>query len=57
MTPPLPRLLVVDDERDIRERLAASMRLSGYTVDTAECGMEALDVASTVRPDLMVPTW
>jgi two-component system OmpR family response regulator len=48
------RLLVVDDEQDIRELLAASLRFSGFEVFTADNGREALDAVTTVAPDLVV---
>jgi two-component system OmpR family response regulator len=48
------RLLVVDDEPDIVELLSASLRFAGYDVATAGSGKEALDMASTFRPDLVL---
>ena len=48
------RLLVVDDEPDIRELLAASLRFSGFEVLTAANGWEALDAVSSSQPDLLV---
>jgi two-component system OmpR family response regulator len=54
MSEPEARLLVVDDEPDIRELLAASLRFSGFEVVTAGNGWEALDAVSGERPDLVV---
>jgi two-component system OmpR family response regulator len=48
------RLLVVDDEPNIVELLAASLRFSGFDVDTAQSGREALDLVPKTRPDLIV---
>ena len=48
------RLLVVDDEPNIRELLAASLRLAGFEVATATGGLQALQVAQRQRPDLVV---
>ncbi|GAA0385318.1 DNA-binding response regulator [Acrocarpospora corrugata] len=48
------RLLVVDDEPNIRELLAASLRLAGFEVVIAADGREAVLMAERVRPDLMV---
>jgi len=48
------RLLVVDDEPNIVELLAASLRYAGFDVATAMSGAEALDVARRFRPDLLV---
>ncbi|MGW4424705.1 response regulator transcription factor [Streptosporangium sp. NPDC004631] len=48
------RLLVVDDEPNIRELLSASLRRSGFEVVTAVDGREAVHFAERVRPDLVV---
>ena len=39
-----PRILVVDDERSMRELLAIVLRREGYEVLLAENGRTALDV-------------
>jgi CheY-like chemotaxis protein len=49
-----PRVLLVDDQPDIVESLALILRGSGYSVHTAEDGVWALQVAETLRPDVMV---
>jgi two-component system OmpR family response regulator len=51
---PEARLLVVDDDADIVELLAASLRFSGFEVTTARNGRDALALASSARPDLIV---
>ena len=51
---PEARLLVVDDEPNIRELLSASLRFAGFEVATAADGQQALSVAAEFRPDLMV---
>jgi two-component system OmpR family response regulator len=48
------RLLVVDDEPNILELLSASLRFAGFDVATASNGNDALKVAETYRPDLVV---
>jgi len=48
------RLLVVDDEPNIRELLSASLRYAGFDVITAADGREAVQLAERTRPDLMV---
>ena len=48
------RLLVVDDEPNILELLAASLRFAGFEVATAKSGREAVDRAAEFRPDLLV---
>ena len=51
---PEARLLVVDDEPNIRELLSTSLRFAGFEVHTAADGQEALRQAEKVRPDLLV---
>ena len=51
---PEARLLVVDDEPNILELLATSLRFAGFEVATAVNGREALAEARRLRPDLVV---
>ena len=39
-------ILIVDDEKPIRDSIARHYRLKGYEVDTAENGLDALDKLS-----------
>ncbi|GGM82143.1 DNA-binding response regulator [Longimycelium tulufanense] len=48
------RILVVDDDRAVRESLRRSLQFNGYQVDLASDGREALDAVSERRPDAMV---
>lgn len=48
------RVLVVDDERDIRDLLAAALAEEGYAVRVACDGAQALDVAHEARPDVVL---
>lgn len=48
------RILVVDDEPDIRAGLADILTLEGYTVEAAASGAEALQLLAYHRFDLMV---
>ena len=49
------KILVVDDERAVRESLRRALELEGYEVELAENGREALDrVASEADPDAVV---
>lgn len=47
-------MLVVDDETNIVELLAVSLRFQGFEVDTATTGPAALDRAREVRPDAVI---
>jgi two-component system OmpR family response regulator len=51
---PEARLLVVDDEPNIRELLSASLRFAGFDVAVAADGQQALTAARKDRPDLLV---
>ena len=53
-TTPEARLLVVEDEPNIRELLATSLRFTGFEVHTADDGGSALRAAKDVDPDLVV---
>lgn len=48
------RLLVVDDEANIVELLAASLRYAGFEVTTAGSGAEAVRLAQAEPPDLVL---
>lgn len=48
------RILVVDDDRAVRESLRRSLSFNGYTVDLAEDGVEALEAITHERPDAVV---
>lgn len=48
------KLLVVDDEPNIRDLLASSLRFAGFTVTTAGDGLTALDLVQKDAPDLIV---
>ena len=51
---PRPLVLIADDNRDTREMYALYLNMTGYGVETAEDGHEAIIKARTVRPDLIV---
>ena len=51
---PEARLLVVDDEPNIRELLATSLRFAGFEVHAAADGLSALKLAKDGEPDLVV---
>jgi DNA-binding response OmpR family regulator len=48
------RVLVVEDDEEIADVLRRSLRTEGYEVRTSPDGVEALDVASSFLPDVVV---
>jgi DNA-binding response OmpR family regulator len=48
------RVLVVDDELDVREMLEDALAYFGYEVQAAITAEEALDVFPTFRPDIVL---
>jgi PAS domain S-box-containing protein len=49
-----PRVLIVDDNADVVDSLAALLRRSGYLAHTATDGASALTLVETIRPDVIV---
>src|SRR5699024_4136061 len=54
MTEPEASILVVDDEPNIRELLATSLRFAGFDVRSAPDGGTALRLAREAAPDLVL---
>ena len=50
----IPRVLVVDDEPNIRELVQVALKFHGCQVTTAASGADALRQVDMVRPDLIV---
>ena len=48
------RILIVDDEDDIREFIGYNLRKEGYQIFTATNGAEAIEVAKQVVPHLII---
>ena len=48
------RILVVDDNRDAAASLALLLKISGNETQTAYDGLEAIDVAASFRPDVVL---
>lgn len=56
----MARILIIDDENEIRESLRELLQASGYTVDTAKDGFEGLQQmraapADVVLCDMLMP--
>ncbi len=47
-------ILIVDDEEEIRKTLSRHFEFDGYNVDTAENGIEALDIMSKKRMEVVI---
>ncbi len=47
-------ILVAEDERDIRELIAFTLKYHGFDVITADNGEQALQLASETHPDLLL---
>jgi CheY-like chemotaxis protein len=50
----IAKILVAEDEKDIRELVSFTLRHAGYDVWTANDGIEAIKVAQEVFPDLIL---
>lgn len=50
----MAKILVAEDERDIRELIAFTLRYAGHEVVTVENGAEAVDAAPVELPDLIL---
>ena len=48
------KILVVDDERTIREVLRRYLELEGFAVTEAETGPQALSILGSLKPDLII---
>ncbi|MEJ7585220.1 MAG: response regulator transcription factor [Acidimicrobiales bacterium] len=51
---PGERLLLVDDEENLRSMLGAALRHNGFEVSAAVNGRDALEAVGTERPDVIV---
>ena len=52
--PPRPRVLVVDDDKAVRESLRRSLEFNGYAVSLAADGAEALAGIQGTAPDVVI---
>ena len=50
----MAKILIAEDERDIRDLVAFTLRFAGYEVFAATNGEEAVDMAADVNPDLVL---
>ncbi len=50
----MAKILIAEDERDIRELIAFTLQFAGFEVTLATNGVEAVEMAATLRPDLIL---
>ncbi|MEW5830589.1 MAG: response regulator [Chloroflexota bacterium] len=50
----MTKILIAEDEPDIRDLIAFTLRFAGYEVVTAANGKEAVDLAPNEMPDLIL---
>ncbi len=50
----MAKILIAEDERDIRDLVAFTLRFAGYEVVAVENGAEAVDAAPVEMPDLIL---
>jgi len=50
----MAKILIAEDERDIRDLVAFTLRFAGHEVFAATNGEEAVDMAPEVNPDLIL---
>jgi CheY-like chemotaxis protein len=50
----MAKILIAEDERDIRDLVAFTLRFAGHEVFAASNGEEALEMAPQVNPDLIL---
>lgn len=48
------RVLVVDDDRNLRKIISTNLELAGFLVESASDGQEALDVIEQAQPDIVL---
>ena len=50
----MAKILIAEDERDIRDLVAFTLRFAGHEVFAASNGEEAVELAPNVNPDLII---
>jgi CheY-like chemotaxis protein len=50
----MAKILIAEDERDIRDLVAFTLRFAGHEVFAAANGEEAVDMAPKVNPDIIL---
>ena len=50
----MTKILIAEDDRDIRELIAISLKYAGYEVILAADGQQAVDLTIAEKPDLII---
>ena len=50
----MKKILVVDDQSEVRELIKVTLRGEGYQIFQAQSGSEAVELATKERPDLII---
>jgi len=50
----MPKILIAEDERDIRELIMFTLRFAGYDVIATANGQEAVEAAQQDKPELII---
>ena len=50
----MSKILIVDDNRMILQALSDHLEAMGHDTEVADCGLDALDLLGTLRPDLII---
>lgn len=50
----MAQILIAEDQSDLRDMMASSMRMEGHNVFSTANGMEALEKARETAPDLLI---
>ncbi|HPH95079.1 MAG TPA: response regulator [Anaerolineaceae bacterium] len=50
----MAKILIAEDERDIRDLVKFTLQFAGHEVFAAEDGQQAVEMAEEVRPDLIL---
>jgi DNA-binding response OmpR family regulator len=53
-TPPKRKIIIVDDDREVREMLKMALELEGYEVSQAANGLRLISTLHVDRPDLIL---
>ncbi|MBQ0787802.1 MAG: response regulator, partial [Oceanihabitans sp.] len=50
----MTKILLIEDNQDVRENTAEILELANYEVCTAENGKKGLEVAMRIQPDIII---